>query len=159
VLEGQDLSLEGLDVLDRGRRGADYVAEAQVDGVDVGEVQRSDVACDGPVDGLALDLDALDGGGFAGGHREDRVADLERAGVQAPGDGERVHDAASKDVGNGEAEGEGEGAFGGLRGVERFDEGGACVPVSGYGAFRGRPDDVVSNKASTGDESQILGGK
>lgn len=55
---------------------ADDVAGAEMDGVDVGQVQDHVVAGYRPVAGLFVDFQAADRGGFAARHGEELVADL-----------------------------------------------------------------------------------
>ena len=156
VVERQDPGVEGVHVADRaGRRAADDVAGAELRRVDVGEVQDGEHARDGPVGGATVDLDGFDGGRGAGGLDEDRVADLERAGFDAAGDGERVGDAAAEEVGDGHAEWLVEIAVGGLGEVECFDESRAGVPWRG--GVRHVGDDVLACEPGAGDEGDGAG--
>lgn len=154
MFEGEEFGGEGFDELDGGAGRADHVAGAEVGRVDVREVQGGELACDGPVDGGVLDLDGFDDCGFVGGEGQDRVADLQRAGVDASGDAERGAEVAAEDVGDGETERFLELARRQVDGLERREEGWACVPVCGW--VGDGVDDVFACEAGERDEGDAF---
>lgn len=138
MFKRQYLRRKRADVLDRLLRAADDVADTEVHGIDVGEVEDYDLACDGPVGGFVLDFDAFDGCRLARWHGQDAVADLQTAGVDLAGDGERVGNATAEDVRDGEAEWEADCGFGGLVRFQRLNEGLRFVLLSGLAGGLGR---------------------
>ena len=151
MIKREDLGVKDTDIANgRVRRTADDVAETEVHGIDVREVEDGQHSRHRPVRRLAIHLDGPDGGGRARGLDQDRVADLEGAGLDAARDGKRVGDAAAEDVGDGHAERLFDTSLHRFGGIEFFDEGGARIPWCG--GFGDRSDNVLAGETGARDE-------
>ena len=114
--------------------------------------QHRQHARDGPLRRLAVDLDGRDRRRLARRLHEDLHAELQRAGVDAARERERVDPVAAEDVGDGHAQRLGEITMGVLccRGVKGVDERAETVPGRCVGGDLG--DDVGAGEGGAGDE-------